>query len=95
MDKDISRLALEGAASALMRVRKTVQDAMPYGPAKVRLTPSELRKKLQNSSPDAIQRLMQYLGPEQAVQMLMGIRKSSRTPPTLEQFMEEQNGSNQ
>ena len=93
MDKDISRQALEGAASALINVRRTIKAAMPYGPAKVRLTPSELRKKLQNSSPDSLQRIMQYLGPEQAMQMLLGIRQQ-RTPPSLEQFIEESNGSN-
>ena len=89
-DKDISRLALEGAASALARVRKTVRETMPYGPAKVKLTPSELRKRLQNSSPDALQQIMKYLGPEQAMQMLLGVRQNRRVPPTLEQFMEEQ-----
>ena len=93
MDKDISRKAMEGAASALVRVRNSIRETIPYGPSKVRMTPSELRKALQSARPDSLQQLMQYLGPERAIQMLMGAR--GRTPPTLEQFIEEQNGSNQ
>ena len=93
MDKDISRVAVERAAATLVRVKRAVQGTIPYGPSKVKLTASELRRTLQSSGPDSITRLMQYLGPEQAMQMLLGARKNM--PPTLESFVEEQNAGSQ
>lgn len=91
VDKDISRVAVERAAHTIARVKQSVRDTVPYGPTKVKYTPGELRKALQSARPGALQQIMQYLGPEQAMQLLLGARRN--VPPTLEQFIEENNAN--
>lgn len=92
MDKDVSRLVVEKAAGALLRTKRSVQAAIPYGPSKVKMTPAELRKAVLQASPDATQRLLQYLGPQQALSLLLGARQG--LPPTLTDFVERNDASN-
>ena len=86
-DKDVSRVSVERAAAVLSRVKRRLRETMPYGPSRVRMSPGEMREAMSKAAPGAVRELISYLGPEQAVKMLLGEKKPRF--PTLSQFIEE------
>ena len=89
--KDLSRVSVERAAVVARAVQRRLRDTIPYGPSKVRMEPAELRLALQRGGPDMLQRIMTYLGPEQALALLLGARP--KRAPELDEFLGEHNAN--
>ena len=70
-DKDVTRRAVERAARIAVNVQTKIRARIPYGPDKIQLTPAELRKAVANR-PDKVAMLIQQLGMEQAMKLLLG-----------------------
>ena len=70
MKKDLSRRAVERAASIVVRTRERVRERVPYGPNAVALTPAELRKRIMRMRGEELMQLFQALGPEKFNELL-------------------------
>ncbi|HHT9130892.1 MAG TPA: hypothetical protein ACFYED_00195 [Candidatus Tripitaka californicus] len=86
-EKDITGRAADNVARIVMGAMGKVKKAVPMGPGRVQMTPSEVRERLarKGADPQALQQLMRQLGPEQAMKLLLNTKDSS-APSTPEEF---------
>lgn len=91
MERDLSGRAMLSAALRLNKTKKRIAELLPYGPAHVKVSPGELRKRLQRGDLNLAQ-VLQSMGPEAAIQLLIGARPTTPGPKSLEEFMKEDHG---
>ena len=72
MDRDVTGQAAVAAAAVLVQARKLLKESMPLGPNKVRMTPAEMRKRLEKMAPNMRLEAMRILGPEALYRILTG-----------------------
>ena len=75
-EKDITGRAADNVARILLGATARVKKAVPYGPGRMQMTPSELRARMQRASPASMQQLIKQLGPEEAMKLLMNTKDS-------------------
>ena len=68
--KDLTRLALERNLPILTAVKALLKEQVPYGPMRVQMTPSELKREIEKVRGGGIAALINSLGAEQ-VQKIM------------------------
>lgn len=65
MDKDATRLAVERAVEMIGAIRSVVKARMPLGPGQVQMTPKEMRRHVQDLSPQAKEAMIAKVGEQQ------------------------------
>lgn len=85
-DKDVSRLTVELAQGKMRRLRAHMQERMPYGPGKVKLTPAEFRKHWDAMPPESRLQMAQSMGYDeflnQMSELYYGKRHAAHTQNT-------------
>ena len=79
-EKDISRQAVEGAATTLNKAQKRLRDLLPYGPTRVGLSREDLQRISKSPRPGAMEEILRTLGPEKAIELLTGQQSQSIWP---------------
>jgi len=70
MKDDGSRRAVVEAAHRLVAVKKNFRMKFPYGPTKVQLSPTELRKVMERSSEFQRSKVMASMGTQKLLEVL-------------------------
>ena len=90
-EKDISGRAVDTAAARLQGAQKKLKAMFPLGPGQVQMQPWEVRRTLNspNLAPGMLKQVMDRLGPEQALKVLLGTTSAAPTG-SLDQFLKEE-----
>ena len=87
----MSGRAVDTAAARLRGAQKKLKDLFPLGPGQVSMQPWEVRRSLGRSdlAPGMLKQVMDRLGPEQALQVLMG-GSGATSKGSLGQYLDEE-----
>lgn len=72
MKKDVTGLALERAVKTIMAARELVRQTISLGPTIGQPSASELQRLLQNPTPGLMRQLVEQLGQDKALELLVG-----------------------
>ena len=62
--KDRMRAGVELASERLMGALSQLEETIPFGPSRVQMSESELKKNLQNAQGKTLMRFLEQLGPD-------------------------------
>lgn len=82
--------AVQSAATTMRAAKRRLEQLVPLGPNQVNMAPSELRRRMEGAHPDQVRKIMQLLGPEEALRILMGYKTILPGPRSQEEYFEQQ-----
>ena len=86
-ERDISGRAAQKAAQLAHGTTKRLKALFPLGPSQVRMPPHEARRFLRQANPGALKDVMSRLGPEQALEMLLGAQAQRPGPLSIDEYL--------
>ncbi len=88
-ERDISGRAAQKAAQLAFGTTKRLKALFPLGPSQVRMPPHEARRMLARGKPGMLRDVMDRLGPEQALELLLGAQPQRPGPTSIDEYLDD------
>lgn len=86
-ERDISGRAAQKAAQLAFGTTKRLKALFPLGPSQVSMPPHEARRFLRQANPGVLKDVMSRMGPEQALEMLLGAQAQRPGPTSIDEYL--------